>query len=512
MIRRPFTRGLGAAVALLTIAVPAHAEDPPRRANLLKTSLVWIFGDDDVTHAPSDASPASPGSGIGDRPGYDSLFDGLASRYTGRENRSELRLDGDAPGLFPRLATRAGLALGVNLAALGERPAPLLVEDLGSYLELEWSLGGRPERPDALRLRLFPVNGDRERVGELEALAWGGAVGPRWSSPYSGASGPVRAARLEAGVGFVRAHVGLKTAPFVETQPVGPAVDETSYGAYGGVASRWSAPLGVALAFGHFEHGRLPGAAGAPRATTTGVSLGVLFGVGLEAPRPPVAFMSDGAPFDRVSLPRASHAFAVGIEATHLVERLWNSDHPGESVLAPARAGAVLGELVAGALDVRVAFTLRDALFVVRNGPGVFPAQSLPRDAASRPELGALTSLSAVLMAERIIPSLSAGVLAPAALLSTTVDRNGVPVGATVVVRGPGELELLPPGEVPVPVLDVRPSLEARFSRLLQALAWVEYRRDFNRTKLVAGAEGAVARGFRDANRLGYGVAARAVW
>ena len=106
-------------MTLLTLAARAHAADPPRRANPLKTSLVWLFGDDDVTHAPAEVSPPSPGSGIGDRPGYDSLLDGFASRYTGRENRSELRLDGDAPGLFPRLTTRAGLALGVNLVALG---------------------------------------------------------------------------------------------------------------------------------------------------------------------------------------------------------------------------------------------------------------------------------------------------------------------------------------------------------------------------------------------------------
>jgi hypothetical protein len=489
------------------------ADEEPPAPKPLRTSLVWVFGDDDVTHAPAETAPPSPGAGIGDRPGYDSLFDGIASRYTGRENRSELRLDGDAPGLFPRLTTRAGLTLGFDLAMLGERPAPLFVEDLGSYLALQWLLGeARAGRANTLGVRLFPLNGDRERVGELEALAWGGAVGPHWSSPYAGASGPVRAGRLELALGLVRAHVGLKTAPFLEVQPAGPAVDETSYGVYGGVASRWSAPLRVALGFGHFEHGRLPGPAGAPRAATTGVSLALGFGSGLPQPRPPVAFMTDGAPFDRVTRPSKPQAFAVGVETAHLVERLWDFDHPGESVLAPARACAVLGEVVAGALDLRLAFTVRDPLFVVRNGPGVFPGQSLPRAAGRRVELGALASVSAVSWAGRVIPSLSAGVLAPAALETVGIARSGQSVGATIVVRGAGELELLPPGEVPVPVLDVRPSLELEFSRLLQGLVWLEYRRDFNRTHLVEGPDGAVARGFRGADHVGYGVAARAVW
>jgi hypothetical protein len=40
----------------------------------------------------------------------------------------------------------------------------------------------------------------------------------------------------------------------------------------------------------------------------------------------------------------------------------------------------------------------------------------------------------------------------------------------------------------------------------------VQYRRDFNHTRLVAAEGGALARGFRAPDRLGYGVAARAVW
>src|SRR6185369_6322812 len=140
---------------------------------------------------------------------------------------------------------------------------------------------------------------------------------------------------------------------------------ETSYGLYGGVESRWSAPVRIALALGHFEHGRLPGPAGSPRATTTGVSLRLSAGAGLDRPRPPVAFMSDGSPFDR--LPKPAKGVVLGVEAAHLVQRLWDADTPGVSVLAPARAVALLGELAAGVLDFRSAFVVRDAAFVMRN-------------------------------------------------------------------------------------------------------------------------------------------------
>ncbi|HEX5101367.1 MAG TPA: hypothetical protein VFV94_17770 [Polyangiaceae bacterium] len=499
-------------VALACAFTPGHAGAESNAAPRLRTSLVWIWGDDDVLHAPTDSEPPSPGPGIGDRAGYDGLFEGFASRYTGRENRSEVRLEGEAPGLLPRLTTRAGLALGLELGALGERAGPLLVADLGSFVEARWSFGAaRDGRENAVTLSLLPINGDRERVGELEALAWGGAVGPRWESPYAAATGPVRAGRVELALGFARAHVGLKTASFLEPQAVGPSVSETSYGVHAGVDSRWAAPVAVALGFGHFEHGRLPGAAGSPRAATSGVSLRVSFGVGLERPRPPVAFLSDGSPFDRLTPPPKRHAFALGLEAAHLVQRLWSSDHPGESVLEPARAAAASAELRTGVLDLRAALIAREPSFVMRNAPGVLLAQSVPHDAAQAPELGILAS-AGLLLPAGFSPSLSAGVLWPASVTLQAVDRQGQVVGGTLIVRGPGEVEALPPGEAPVPVLDLRPALELRLSRLLEVVGWLDYRRDFNRTHLISTPEGTLERGFRSPDRLGYGVAARAVW
>jgi hypothetical protein len=90
------------------------------------------------------------------------------------------------------------------------------------------------------------------------------------------------------------------------------------------------------------------------------------------------------------------------------------------------------------------------------------------------------------------------------------LDRFGQPVGATLVLRGPGDVESLPPGEAPTPVFEARPGLSLRVSSLLELFAWGQYRRDFNRTRLVASSNGALARGFVDPDRLGYGVAARA--
>jgi hypothetical protein len=96
--------------------------------------------------------------------------------------------------------------------------------------------------------------------------------------------------------------------------------------------------------------------------------------------------------------------------------------------------------------------------------------------------------------------------------MTQAFDRLGQATGATLVLEGPGEGELLPPGHAPVPVLDVRPECELRVSELLELIGWVGYRRDFNRARLVPNAGGLLVRGFADPNRVSFGLAARAVW
>src|SRR5262249_38876863 len=154
-------------------------------------------------------------------------------------------------------------------------------------------------------------------------------------------------------------HAGLKTASFLEPQPAGPAVAETSYGYFGGVKSRWAAPVGVALGVGHFEHGRLPGGSSAARATTTGVSLALHAGVGLAAPRAPESTGFEPSPFDE---PRdgARSGVALGVEGAHLVQRLLDFDHPGASALASGRGLAALAELCVAALDLRAMLLWRE--------------------------------------------------------------------------------------------------------------------------------------------------------
>jgi hypothetical protein len=507
-------------VAILSLlAMPARAERrndeaPTQVSTATKTSLVWILGDDDVFSPPDQTVPPSPATSIGDRAGYDALFEGSSSRYTGRENRLELRLAGEATGLHELFSTRAELALGVDMAGLGERAGTLGFEDAGSWLELFARFSRDPERAaDGAGARLHPLDGDRERLGELEALGVGGVVGPLRESPYARARGPVRAGRLVLELLGVRGFLVLKTATFAEPQPVGPAVDETSYALFGGIESTWRRLLQFGLGFGYFEHGRLPAATlPAPRATTTAGSARVSLARGLTKPRAPASFGSEPPPFDPArEAPERTNGIAFGVEGSHIVQRLVVFEHPETTALTGARALSVLGTLRQAWFELRLALIARDAGFVMRNVPGVFPGQTTPKSAHELPELAALTSVGFQPF-DALGLTLALGVRRPAAVLVQAQDRLGQATGATLVLRGPSDGELLPPGEGPLPVIDLRPEGELRVSKLLELMAWFGYRRDFNRTRLVPSGDNLFTRAFSDPDRLSFGLAARSVW
>jgi hypothetical protein len=499
-------------LVLVGVARPASAEGgvapEVSPAPTARSSITWLFGDDDALHAPSDVRPASPAPSVGDRSGYDGLATGVASRFSGRENELLVGASGAAPGFLRGISTRAEVALGLELSGIGSRPGPLLVEDRGSALEVSFELGATRGSP-RLALRLLPLNADRLRVGWLELLAWGGEAGQRRESPYADARTPPRGAMLVAGAGPFRAELGLKTATFLEPVPGGPAVEEASYGGYGVLEVR-SGPLAVAIGAGRFEHGRLAGLLDPPRAVTTGASLRASVGVGLATPRAPFALGLEPTA-DVLADSDASSGWVGGFEATTLVERLRSFDQPGRSLLVPARAVAVTGTLRTSWVETRVLVALREPSFVMRSVPGVFEGSSVPSASVSQSDALSLVSAS-LRLRPWLEPGLSLGVRSPAAVMTASLDSLGQPTGATVVLYEPGHVELLPPGEGPVPIIEGCASLRLRLSHLLTSVAFLGYRRDFNHTRLARMPNGAVARAFTDPNRLFYGLAARAVW
>jgi hypothetical protein len=496
-------------VAAVTKAEPSPSERMPERApertseQAPEFRLVWLFGDDDVLHAPEVSRPPSPAAGFGDRSGFDPLARDLSGRFTGRENLAFLHARAAAPGVVHGLETRAVLALGVDLSAATEsanQAEPFV--DLGSHLELEQRL----TCASWLTLRMYPLDGDVERVGSLDALAFGGAVGVQRDSPYRDATARPRAARLSFRTSGLELFASVKTARFVVPAPGGTSVEATSYGVFTGVTSDVGEHVRLGVTGGHFEHGRVTAIdATGPSATTSGVALRASFGVGLREPPQSLLFGPDSvAPRGFVDfVPRG---FAVGAEWVALGMRRARFERPTEVRLSAARGGALLGVVRAGVFEARAVALYRDPELVMRNAGGVFPGFTLPHAAAATPELTFLLA-PRVLLHPAAAVGLGLSAQQPGSVMTFGFDRQGYASGATLLVRGPGDADVLPPGVGPAPVIEVRPALDLRLSPLLSLSAWVSYRRDANHTRIGADFGGGSRRGFAEPDFFGYGVA-----
>ena len=110
----------------------------------MDTRLTWTFGDDDFLHGTGELFPLSPKASIGDRSQYRLFFDGLNSRFAGRENLTHLVMYKKMPSYFPNITTEAAVVLRFDLAALAAATGNLnsALYDSGSYLRMFRRSGG----------------------------------------------------------------------------------------------------------------------------------------------------------------------------------------------------------------------------------------------------------------------------------------------------------------------------------------------------------------------------------
>ena len=100
----------------------------------------------------------------------------------------------------------------------------------------------------------------------------------------------------------------------------------------------------------------------------------------------------------------------------------------------------------------------------------------------------------------------------PATFTSSSVGTASAPIDRTVVVRQQGDLGILPVGRGAVPIVQARLSLRWDVSRILQAMVWVQYKRDNNATAVVTDPSTGAAdlRAFLSPDFLGLGTSVQA--
>ncbi|WP_437630768.1 hypothetical protein [Sorangium sp. So ce854] len=531
----------GLAMAPAVVQPPQLLPEPPlepeaphvRVGDAMDTRLTWTLGDDDLLHETGQAQPISPDLSVGDRKQYRLFFDNLNSRFSGRENLTHLALYKRMPGFIPRLDTEASLVLRVDLTALSRNNNNVnqALYDAGSFIRAFYHTDGRPDGKVGVGVTLWPLDTDRFRLGYLYDISWGGtnasinqSIFPRIIGTAPGAKVQYDAERFSVFAGFKAASVTqlqrVLTPGTSEVEEI--RIAQTNYGFLAGGGADLHPYVRADLGVGYFQQGRFdwPDVAGQP-VYTYGASARVVAHTKNEPIPQSVDFLlyrNDPERPQIIFKPETytpgKTTWAVSLEASNLYQNLKDFESAGVTTRQAARAAALQAVIKSGYARASVTGIYRDLPFVLRNQPSFIPFQTIPdtRGASTSDELFFALAADYYIASARLTPGLGAGLQLPATFRTTSFDVMSAPIARTVVVREQGNLSILPYNTSAVPIFQARASLKWDISKILSAVAWVQYVRDNNGTFMERDpSEGTLAlRTFVSPDFLGVGASAQA--
>jgi hypothetical protein len=148
----------------------------------------------------------------------------------------------------------------------------------------------------------------------------------------------------------------------------------------------------------------------------------------------------------------------------------------------------------------------------LRNQPSFIPFQTLPKDAVTGNEFFMAAAVDYYIDSLHLTPGFGGGLQFPATFRTKSIDIASSPIERTVVVREQGNIAILPVNQEAVPIFQARASLKWDISKILSAIAWLQYVRDNNLTFVERDpGEGTIAlRTFIDPNFFGFGASVSA--
>lgn len=513
---------------------PLDPEEPPVRVgDAMDTRLTWTLGDDDLLHDTGQTQQHSPNLSVGDRKQYRLFFDNLNSRFSGRENLTHLALYKRMPGFIPRLDTEASLVLRIDLGALSRNSNNVnqALYDAGSFIRAFYHTDGRADGKTGVGVTLWPLDTDRFRLGYLYDISWGGTNASINQSVFPRIIGTAPGAKVQYDAERFSVYAGFKVASLTQTQRVlasgsseveRVSIAQSNYGFLAGGGVDLHPYVHADLGAGYFQQGRLDWSdvAGEP-VYTYGASARVVAHTKNEPIPQSVDFLlyrnDPNRPqiiFKPESYTPGKTTWAVSLEASNLYQNLKDFESAGVTTLQAARAGALQAVIKSGYARASVTGIYRDLPFVLRNQPSFIPFQTIPdtRGASTSDELFFALAADYHIASARLTPGLGAGLQLPASFRTTSFDVYSAPIARTVVVREQGNLSILPYNTSAVPIVQARASLKWDISRILSAVAWVQYVRDNNGTFMERDpSEGTVAlRTFVSPDFFGVGTSVQA--
>jgi hypothetical protein len=483
---RTLNRTLLLISALITLAPGAALA-----GDFMDTRLSFVLSDNNFFAGPGETRDNSPGFGIGADKSSTQFYDNYETRFSGFETMSHLALYKKMPSFFEYLTTEASLV--VRFLLLNERATGIY--DTGSFVALTYDLSQGTEDKRNLQLVLFPISGDRFRLGYSYRISWGG------SGIFLGAT-MAPAAKLQLNLPGVYAFLGMKTAQinenlFIDDMDVTEMV--TNYGLLLGAGMDLEGFRAEANA-GYFTRGTLPSQGVRGRGIyTAGGSYQVGYHQGMEIGTSIDFALYRNDPdvetkFFKPEQYDTDLSFVVKHEGTFL----------GQTLMDPERYGTTVNQL-AMAFDVNIALKWKylrahlDAMYrslsyVLLEVPSFTPFQEFPDNAEVTPEYFVALGVDYHFPDLHLTPGLVFGVQMPSTYTTENLTIGSVtfPGKRTVVVRDAASRSPLPQNEGAKIIWAAKVNCKWDLSEMLTIIAEVYYSWDDNQVRFVQDASGIV--------------------
>jgi hypothetical protein len=494
------------AVALL---LGLLAASPALAGDFMDTRLSFVFSENNFFAGPGETQINSPGFGIGADSSNTLFFDNYDTRFSGFETMSHLVLYKKMPAFFDNLTTEA--ALVVRFLIIDE--ATTAIKDSGSYIRLTYDLSHGVTDDKNIQLVLFPISGDRFRLGYSYRLSWGG------SGVFPLSNGIVPAAKLQLNLPWGYAFLGAKTTQIRENIGDSEQTEQVSnYGLLGGMGvdiKGFRAEVnGGYFTRGTFQPEGLRGEdiAGGGISYQLGYHKGMPIGTSIDFklyendPDMEIKFFKPENYDDGMS-------FVVKHEGTYLFHTLQDPEAFATTVVQPAYAFDLNVSFKWKYLRVHVDAMYRTLSYLLYEVPSFTPFQQFPEAADVKPEYFAAVGVDYHFPDLHLTPGIKIGVQQPSTYTIENLDVGGAvfPGKRTVVIRSTSSRDILPVNEDARMIYSLKANVKWDISESMAVVGELYYTWDDNQIIYVSNNEGLnVFSQFTDAHILGLNLAAQA--
>ena len=496
-------------VQMLAFSVAALAVFAAQAGDFMDTRLSFVLSENNFMAGPGETPINSPGLGIGADKSNTLFFDNYETKFSGFETLGNLVLSKKMPSFFPNLTTEASLV--VRLLVKNEKETQIV--DSGSFIQLSYDLPRLGDKSN-LQLVLFPISGDRLRLGYSYKISWGG------SSVFPLNYGMVPAAKLQLNLPWGYGFLGAKTTQVPEN--VGDTEQMelvTNYGTLGGFGvdlRGFRAEInGGYFTRGTFAHQGVRG----EQSSASGVSYQVGYHKGIEIGTSIDFALYRNDPtressFFKLETYNTGISYVIKHEGSFLFQTLENPDQYATTVAQPAQAFDVNFAFKWGYSRLYLDALYRTLSFILFDVPSFVSYQDFPKEAKVEAEKFVAVGVDHHFPRLRLTPGLKFGMQWPATYYIDNLNIGGAlfPGRRTVVVYDTAMRSVLPASHKAEPITSLKANLKWDLSEMLSVILEVFYSYDNNQTRYTSDTQGmnVVNVKFVDPNILGMNLAAQA--